>query len=129
MRAVSAATRAILVAAFFACGAPAKPQPPTAPAPPPEPVETQPKPPPAPQKSQTGIAECDQVLALYEKIFECDAFKGMPPEAQEAQRQGLAAWKSSWHSDTADQREAAATGCRAGIDALHQAAKAMDCTL
>jgi hypothetical protein len=77
----------------------------------------------------TGVAECDELVTTYERLFDCDVYKQMPPEAQEAQRSGLQSMKDSWRFDDAAAKEAAKPGCLAALDGLRQSAKAMGCSL
>jgi hypothetical protein len=77
----------------------------------------------------TGVKECDDVVAAYEKLFKCDKFTGMPAEAQDAQKKGLETMKSSWHFDNDAAKDAAKPGCKAALDGLQQSAKAMGCEI
>jgi hypothetical protein len=103
----------------------------------PEPPRAPPPPPPAPDATivrraalyTTGVAECDAVIVAYEKLFDCDKFKGMPAEAVEAQQKGLQTMKESWHFDDEAAKQAAAPGCKAALDGLQQSAQAMGCPL
>jgi hypothetical protein len=79
--------------------------------------------------ASTGVKECDDVVAAYEKLFSCDKFKGMPAEAQDAQKKGLETMKTSWHFDNDQMKEAAKPGCKAALDGLQQSAKAMGCEI
>jgi hypothetical protein len=77
--------------------------------------------------STTGVAECDAMLATYEKLFRCDKFKAMPIDAQEAQRRGLESMRQALKFDNAAARDAARPGCRAAHDALDKSLAAMGC--
>jgi hypothetical protein len=77
----------------------------------------------------TGVKECDDVVAAYEKLFKCDKFTGMPAEAQDAQKKGLETMKSAWHFDNDAAKDAAKPGCKAALDGLQQSAKAMGCEI
>jgi hypothetical protein len=80
----------------------------------------------------TGVDACDEVIAAYERYFECDAFKAAGDAAMQAARDGLDAMKQGWASlRDAPQasKDAAATGCNQALDGLRQGAKAMGCTL
>ena len=75
----------------------------------------------------TGVKECDDLMAAYEKLFKCDK---MPAAAKDAQKQGFEAMKSGWAQlKDAPQasKDAAATGCKASMDGIAQSAKAMGC--
>ncbi len=77
--------------------------------------------------ASTGVKECDDLMAAYEKLFKCDK---MPAAAKDAQKQGFEAMKSGWAQlKDAPQasKDAAATGCKASMDGIAQSAKAMGC--
>jgi hypothetical protein len=86
----------------------------------------------ATRATETGVAECDEAIALYERVFECDKFKEMPADEIKAQRDVLQAMKDGWQplrDAPIEAKRAAADGCRQAIDGLREAAKAMGCSL
>ncbi len=77
--------------------------------------------------ASTGVKECDDLMAAYQKLFACDK---MPAAAKDAQKQGFDAMKQGWATlKDAPQasKDAAATGCKTSMDAVAQSAKAMGC--
>jgi hypothetical protein len=80
----------------------------------------------------TGIKECDDLMAAYAKYFECDKFKAAGEAVTKAAHDGFDAMKKGWANlKDAPQaaKDAAVTGCKQGMDAVNQAAKAMGCSL
>ena len=82
--------------------------------------------------STTGVPECDEYLATFERLATCDragpALDGLR-QGLEATKQGWAAWKDM----PADQREAsqkaAAPNCKAGVDALRSTGASLGCPI
>jgi hypothetical protein len=78
----------------------------------------------------TGVAECDEVIAAYERLYECDVFQNdMPAAAQDATRKGLETLKSSWRFDDDAAKDTTRARCIAALDGIQQSAKAMGCPL
>lgn len=100
------------------------PEPPAPPAPP-EPVA-------APAAASTGVPECDEYLATFEKISTCDklgpALEPMMSSVQ-AQKDSFGQWATMDEASRASIQASAGPGCKAGTDGLVQTAQAMGCTL
>ena len=80
----------------------------------------------------TGVKECDDVIATYAKYFDCDKLKAAGDAAIKAQHDALDAMKNGWGDlKNAPQatKDAMATGCKQALDGLKQGAKAMGCEL
>lgn len=95
---------------------------------PPKPVE----PPPPATGANTGVPECDEYLATFEKLSTCDklgpALEGMKQSA-EAQRASFAQWAQFDDATRAAAQQAAAPGCKSATESLVSTATAMGCTL
>lgn len=81
---------------------------------------------PGPRRS-TGIPACDDYVQVLERLATCDQ---MPKEALASMKEALAAMRSAWAGiDPKDTQTvaAAASGCRAAADALHQSARSLGC--
>lgn len=100
---------------------------PTPPAPP-EPAAA----PAAAAGASTGVPECDEYLATFEKISTCDklgpALEPMKTSVQ-AQKDSFAQWATMDEASRAAIQASAGPGCKAGTDGLVQTAQAMGCTL
>jgi hypothetical protein len=137
----------VLASALAACGGKAKPaaQPAPAaenkivvaqPAPEPEPApEPVPEPPPALVAESTGSPACDQYFASIERLAVVCAAK-LPPESMAAMLAGRDAMRAAFHQwddqDPASRKasiDAATDGCKAAVDAIEQAAVALECPL
>lgn len=98
---------------------------------PPKPVEP-PPPPPAATGANTGVPECDEYLATFDKLSTCDklgpALDGMKQSA-EAQRASFAQWAQFDDATRAAAQQAAAPGCKSATESLVSTATAMGCTL
>ncbi len=66
--------------------------------------------------------ECQDYKAAIEKLSTCDK---MPQQARDAMKQGFETASAAWANLPADQKAALATGCKAGVDAVNQSAKAV----
>ncbi len=101
---------------------------PAAPAAPP-PAEAKPA---AAASGSTGVPECDEYLATFEKVAACDkmgaALEPMKQSVQ-AQKDAFAQWASFDEATRAAAQAAAGPGCKAGTDSLIQSAQAMGCSL
>ncbi|MCK6506527.1 hypothetical protein L6R53_24660 [Myxococcota bacterium] len=98
--------------------------PPVAEAPPAEPA--------AGAATSTGVPECDEYLATFEKIATCDklgpALDGMKASVQ-AQKDAFAGWAAFDDATRAAAHSAAAPGCKSGTESLIQTAQSMGCAL
>lgn len=105
-----------------------EPAAPAAPAAPPA-AEAQPA---AAASGSTGVPECDEYLATFEKVAACDkmgaALEPMKQSVQ-AQKDAFAQWASFDEATRAAAQAAAGPGCKAGTDSLIQSAQAMGCSL
>ena len=82
--------------------------------------------------ASTGVKECDDVIAAYQKYFECDKLKAAGDAAMKAQHDALDAMKQGWAQlKDAPQasKDAAATGCKQALDGMKKGAEAMGCKL
>ena len=82
--------------------------------------------------ADTGVKECDEVVATYAKYFDCDKFKAGGEAAVKAGHDSLEAMKKGWgdlKSAPQAQKDAMATGCKSALDGLKTSAKAMGCDL
>lgn len=119
---------------------PAEPAPAPAPAPAPtptpapaDPAAPAPADPAAPAAAaSTGVPECDEYLATFEKFSKCDkagpALEGLKTAA-EAQKTAFSSWASMDDASKKAAQAAAAPGCKGGTDAIKAAAQATGCTL
>jgi hypothetical protein len=96
------------------------------------PPVTPPAAPPTAAATGTGVPECDEYVATFEKLAKCDKLG----PAADGMKQGFEATKSAWASwatmDDATRKAAQAAagpGCKAGSDGLKQTATSMGCTL
>jgi len=130
---------AVVIVSSLGCGGKSKPAP-SAPAPAPAisntaaEAEAPPPAPPPPPVSSTGVPECDEYLAVFDDIMERCADKlGPARDAMKEARDAMTAAFEQWRDlDAESQRatyEAAAPGCKAGIDGLKQSVSAMGCVL
>jgi hypothetical protein len=69
----------------------------------------------------TGIPECDEYKAAIDKLASCDA---IPAETRKMMKDSFDQASGAWASLPAEGKAAAATGCKAGADAVKQAAAA-----
>jgi len=82
--------------------------------------------------SVTGVAECDDVVAVYRQFFRCDKLRAAGPAAMRAQRDALDAMMRGWGDlNNAPQaaKDAMAVACRQAVDGLRQGADAMGCPI
>ncbi len=66
--------------------------------------------------------ECQDYKAAIEKLSTCDK---MPQQARDAMKQGFETASKAWAGLPADAKASLATGCKAGVDAVNQSAKAV----
>jgi len=90
--------------------------------------------PPESAASETGVPECDEFLALFDRILEkCDkefaASRDALAEAAQAQRAAFAQWKTLDDETRKTVYDSAVPGCKAGSDAIRQAAASVSCPL
>ncbi len=69
----------------------------------------------------TGIPECDDYKAAIDKLASCDA---IPEATRKMMKDSFDQASGAWASLPAEGKAAAATGCKAGADAVKQAAAA-----
>jgi hypothetical protein len=69
----------------------------------------------------TGIPECDEYKAAIDKLASCDA---IPEATRKTMKDAFDQASGAWASLPAEGKAAAATGCKAGADAVTQAAAA-----
>lgn len=69
----------------------------------------------------TGIPECDDYKAAIDKLAACDA---IPEATRKTMKDAFDQASGAWASLPAEGKAAAATGCKAGADAVKQAAAA-----
>ncbi len=110
---------AILLVLASACGAPAAQQPPESPKA--VPAET--------PRSEAGVAECDEMLALSRTLYDCDKFKQLPPASAQAVRESLDTLRHNWQYDTDPEKKMTRASCVSMIDTLRQNGRAMGCSL
>jgi len=75
----------------------------------------------APAAGNTGIAECDEYRAEVEKLAKCDK---IPQQARDAMKQGFDSASAAWKdlaSAPKEAKDAAASACKSGTDAVKQA--------
>ncbi len=87
---------------------------------------------PAAGGGDTGVKECDEVIAAYTKYFDCDKLKAAGDAAIKAQHDALDAMQKGWgdlKSAPQATKDAMATGCKQALDGLKQGAKAMGCEI
>ncbi|MEZ4398544.1 MAG: hypothetical protein R3B06_00890 [Kofleriaceae bacterium] len=107
---------------------------PAAPAPAPAAPAAAPAAPAAPAAAATGtgVPECDEYVATFEKISKCDklgpAADGLK-QGYEATKAGWAGWASMDEAARKAAQTAAAPGCKAGTDALKTTATSMGCEI
>lgn len=71
--------------------------------------------------------ECVRYSDLVQKLEACPS---LPKEAKDALRQGFEAMSQAWSGNLPpEQMKAMADGCKAGSDALEQAAKSLNCPI
>ena len=111
---------------------PAEPAPAPAPAPAPTPTPAPADPAAPAAAASTGVPECDEYLATFEKFSKCDkagpALEGLKTAA-EAQKTAFSSWASMDDASKKAAQAAAAPGCKGGTDAIKAAAQATGCTL
>jgi hypothetical protein len=69
----------------------------------------------------TGIAECDEYKAEVDKLAKCDK---IPQQARDAMKQGFDSASAAWKdlaSAPKEAKDAAASACKSGTDAVKQA--------
>ena len=66
--------------------------------------------------------ECQDYKAAIDKLASCDK---MPQQARDAMKQGFETASTAWEGLPADAKKSLATGCKAGVDAVNQSAKAV----
>jgi hypothetical protein len=112
----------IAIVLVCACGGPATRQVATTPAPPAQ---------PSPPASLTGIVECDDVIASYERYFRCDHVKQLPKETIDGMREAVDAMRSTWHfeNESAELARDIGNGCKQSLDELKRRAAAEGCEL
>ena len=80
----------------------------------------------------TGVAECDEYLATFEKLSKCDklgpALEGMKTAA-DAQKASFASWASMDETAKKAAQAAAGPGCKTATDGLKTTATSLGCTL
>lgn len=75
----------------------------------------------------TGMPECDDYVAAVKRYGACDK---LPAEARDAVAQSVTELEASWDPAMSDDaKHAAASGCKAGVDALRDAAKSLGCAI
>jgi len=81
---------------------------------------------PATPLAKTGVPECDDYFRILDELAQCPKF---PPEALKAMRDASAEVRKTIGNMPVNQRGAIAGGCKAGADAMKQAAGSMGCTI
>lgn len=76
---------------------------------------------PAGGGGSTGIPECDEYKAAIDKLATCDA---IPAETRKMMKDSFDQASGAWANLPAESKAAAATGCKAGADAVKQATAA-----
>lgn len=76
---------------------------------------------PAGGGGSTGIPECDEYKAAIDKLASCDA---IPEATRKTMKDAFDQASGAWAALPAEGKAAAATGCKAGADAVKQAAAA-----
>jgi hypothetical protein len=82
---------------------------------------------PVSMTTSTGIPECDAYVETVKHYGACDK---LPQAAKDAVTQSIQQMEATWNPNMDDDsKKAAAEGCKAGNDALRDAAKQIGCTL
>jgi hypothetical protein len=82
---------------------------------------------PTTMTKSTGIPECDAYVETVKHYGGCDK---LPQAAKDAVAKSVEEMEASWNATMDDEaKKAAAEGCKAGNDALRDAAKQIGCTL
>ncbi|MFN0251276.1 MAG: hypothetical protein ACKV2T_30655 [Kofleriaceae bacterium] len=71
--------------------------------------------------ASTGIPECDEYKAAIDKLASCEA---IPEATRKTMKDAFDQASGAWAALPAEGKAAAATGCKAGADAVKQAAAA-----
>ena len=88
---------------------------------------------PAPAAAgSSGVAECDEYVATFEKFAKCDkagpALEGLKAAA-EAQKAAFASWGTMDETAKKAAQAAAATTCKTASDGIKTTATSLGCTL
>lgn len=80
----------------------------------------------------SGVAECDEYVATFEKFAKCDkagpALEGLKAAA-EAQKAAFASWATMDETAKKAAQAAAATSCKTASDGIKTTAASLGCTL
>ena len=80
----------------------------------------------------TGVPECDEYVATFEKLSKCDklgpALEGMKTAA-DAQKASFASWASMDEATKKAAQAAAGPGCKTATEGLKTTATSLGCTL
>lgn len=114
-------------AAAPAAGTAAPADPAAAPAAPADPAAA-----PAAAAGSSGVPECDEYLATFEKLSKCDklgpALDGLKTAA-DAQKASFASWASMDETAKKAAQAAAGPGCKTATEGLKTTATSLGCTL